>query len=93
MRAGRMPDYIGIIRILEKFNLLPAIFFLKSRAECDAALTARGALPMLRISEEFDDSLYDLLDRFPSLNNHRQLKVLRSWGLASHHGGQLPHGK
>jgi superfamily II RNA helicase len=90
LRAGRMPDYIGIIGILEKFNLLPAIFFLKSRAECDAALTARGALPMLRNSEEFDDSLYDLLDRFPALNNHRQLKVLRSWGLASHHGGQLP---
>ena len=90
LRAGRMPDYIGIIRILEKFNLLPAIFFLKSRAECDAALTARGALPMLRNCEEFDDSLYDLLDRFPTLNNHRQLKVLRSWGLASHHGGQLP---
>jgi superfamily II RNA helicase len=90
LRAGRMPDYIGIIRILEKFNLLPAIFFLKSRAECDAALTARGALPMLRNSAEFDDSLYDLLDRFPALNNHRQLKVLRSWGLASHHGGQLP---
>jgi superfamily II RNA helicase len=90
LRAGRMPDYIGIIRILEKFNLLPAIFFLKSRAECDAALTSRGALPMLRNSEEFDDSLYDLLDRFPALNNHRQLKVLRSLGLASHHGGQLP---
>ncbi len=36
----RMPDYGGIIRVLERFNLLPAIFFLKSRAECDAALTA-----------------------------------------------------
>ncbi|MGD0278452.1 MAG: DEAD/DEAH box helicase [Smithella sp.] len=90
LRGARMPDYIGIIRILEKFNLLPAIFFLKSRSECDAALTARGVLPMLRNSAEFDDSLYDLLDRFPTLNNHRQLKALRSSGLASHHGGQLP---
>src|SRR5271157_636738 len=50
LRGARMPDYIGIIRILEKFNLLPAIFFLKSRSECDAALTARGVLPMLRNS-------------------------------------------
>ena len=39
-----MPDYAGIIQILDTFNLLPAIFFLKSRAECDAALTARGSL-------------------------------------------------
>jgi len=90
LRGGSMPDYIGIIRILERFNLLPAIFFLKSRAECDAALTARGTLSSPENSVGFDDALYDLLDRFPSLNNHRQLKALRSRGLAAHHGGQLP---
>jgi superfamily II RNA helicase len=90
LRGGKIPDYAGIIRILERFNLLPAIFFLKSRAECDAALTTRGMLPPLRNSAEFDNALYDLLDRFPSLNNHRQLKSLRSAGIASHHGGQLP---
>jgi superfamily II RNA helicase len=90
LRGGPMPDYIGMIRILERFNLLPAIFFLKSRAECDAALTARGTLPSPENSVGFNDSLYDLLDRFPSLNNHRQLKALRSRGLAAHHGGQLP---
>ena len=89
-RGRNMPDYIGIIRILERFNLLPAIFFLKSRAECDAALTARGTLSSPENSVEFNDSLYELLDRFPTLNNHRQLKVLRSWSIASHHGGQLP---
>ncbi|MGB5217328.1 MAG: DEAD/DEAH box helicase [Smithella sp.] len=90
MRSGKMPDYIGLIKVLEKFNLLPAIFFLKSRAECDAALTARGTLTSPENSVGFNDALYELLDRFPSLNNHRQLKALRSWGLAAHHGGQLP---
>jgi superfamily II RNA helicase len=90
LRGGPMPDYIGIIRILERFNLLPAIFFLKSRAECDAALTARGTLSSPENSVGFNDSLYELLDRFPSLANHRQLKALRSWGIAAHHGGQLP---
>ena len=90
MSGGKMPDYIGIIRVLEKFDLLPAIFFLKSRAECDAALTARGTLSSPEDSAGFNDSLYELLERFPSLNNHRQLKALRNWGLASHHGGQLP---
>jgi superfamily II RNA helicase len=89
-RGRNMPDYIGIIRILERFNLLPAIFFLKSRAECDEALNARGSLPQLYNSTEFDDCLYELLDRFPSLSGHRQLKALRTAGLAAHHGGQLP---
>jgi superfamily II RNA helicase len=89
-RGKQMPDYGGIIRILEIFNLLPAIFFLKSRAECDAALTARSSLAPLTNSLEFNDCLYDLLERFPSLSGHRQLKALRSAGLAAHHGGQLP---
>ena len=90
LRGGKMPDYIGIIRVLEKFNLLPAIFFLKSRAECDVALTARGMLAPLQQSAEFEYSIEELLGRFPTLASHRQLKVLRSMGLASHHGGQLP---
>jgi ATP-dependent RNA helicase HelY len=89
-RGGQMPDYGGIIRILERFNLLPAIFFLKSRAECDAALMARSSLTPLTNSSEFNDSLYELLERFPSLSSHRQLKALRSAGLVAHHGGQLP---
>ena len=89
-RGGQMPDYGGIIRILERFHLLPAIFFLKSRAECDAALTARSSLAPLTNSPEFNDSLYELLERFPSLSSHRQLKALRSAGLVAHHGGQLP---
>jgi len=89
-RGRQLPDFGGIIRVLERFNLLPAIFFLKSRAECDAALMARSSLAPLTNSVEFDESLYDLLDRFPSLSSHRQLKALRSAGLAAHHGGQLP---
>lgn len=85
-----MPEYGGIIRVMEKFNLLPAIFFLKSRSECDAALRARDFLLPLPPSAEFDDSLDELLERFPTLQNHRQLKSLRSFGIAAHHGGQLP---
>jgi len=86
----RMPEYGSIIRILERFNLLPAIFFLKSRVECDAALTAKEFLSPLPYSIEFNDSLQELLKRFPSLTNHRQLKALQSFGIAAHHGGQLP---
>ena len=89
-RGRETPDYAGIIRGLEKFNLLPAIFFLKSRAECDAALKARGMLPPLSYDVEFENSLSELLGRFPSLEHHRQLKALRTAGIAAHHGGQLP---
>jgi len=88
--SQRPPDYAGIIRVLDRFNLLPAIFFLKSRAECDAALSSRSGLPPLKASDAFVDDLYEMLDRFPSLGPHRQIKALRSAGLAAHHGGQLP---
>jgi len=88
--SRRPPDYAGILRVLERFNMLPAIFFLKSRAECDAALSSRPGLPPVKNSDEFENDLYDLLDRFPSLGGHRQLKALRIGGLAAHHGGQLP---
>ena len=88
--SHRPPDYAGIIRVLERFNLLPAIFFLKSRAECDAALSCRSGLTPLKANDAFTDDLYELLDRFPSLSSHRQIKALRAAGLAAHHGGQLP---
>lgn len=88
--SRRPPDYAGIIRVLERFNLLPAIFFLKSRAECDAALNCRTGLTALKGNDAFTDDLYELLDRFPTLGSHRQIKALRAAGLAAHHGGQLP---
>ena len=88
--SRRPPDYAGIIRVLERFNLLPAIFFLKSRAECDAALTCRSGLTPLKENDALADDLYDLLDRFPTLGSHRQIRALRTAGLAAHHGGQLP---
>ena len=88
--SRKPPDYAGIIRVLERFNLLPAIFFLKSRAECDAALSCRPGLPPLENHGSFDVDLSEMLERFPSLGGHRQMRALRSAGLAAHHGGQLP---
>jgi superfamily II RNA helicase len=85
-----MPDYGGIIRILDEFDLLPAIFFLKSRAECDAALKSASALKPLNQSWKFSETLDELLRRYPALQSHRQWKILQSFGLAAHHGGQLP---
>ena len=88
--SRNLPDYAGIIRVLGEFNLLPAIFFLKSRAECDTALNCRKSLPPLNNYEKLNNDLAEMLHRFPYLENHRQLKALKSAGIAAHHGGQLP---
>lgn len=90
---GQPPPFGEIIRILRKYQLLPAIFFLKSRSECDAALKACGRLP----DDYKDDSFYYTMDetisRFPYLQNHKQLYYLTTARVASHHAGQLPSWK
>ena len=79
-----------MIDVLKQFHLLPAIFFLKSRAECDAALGMCGAMSDPTDDEAFVRELESLLDRFPYLRSHRQLDELRTARVAAHHGGQLP---
>lgn len=91
-RRGRdNPPHFGeIIRVLETFNLLPAIFFLKSRSECNAAVaTCRGGAEPDEDQGFFTD-LEALLEKVPYLRNHRQLHYLNAARVAAHHGGQLP---
>ena len=88
--AGRPPDFGQIINVLEEFDLLPAIFFLKSRSECDAALKSCFKGAAHRKDENFDGALEELLSRFPYLRNHKQLNYLERAQVATHHGGQLP---
>ncbi|HQM90934.1 MAG TPA: DEAD/DEAH box helicase [Syntrophales bacterium] len=89
-KGGRgIPPYGEIVRALRHFDLLPAIFFLQSRAECDSALKS------CRASTEptepgFEEALRELIDRTPRLAQHKQLDQLRHARVASHHGGQLP---
>ena len=87
-----LPPFGDMIDVLARFRLLPAIFFLKSRAECDAAL---GMCREADEREEGEDDpfareLEASLDRFPYLRNHRQIPALRTARVAAHHGGQLP---
>ena len=90
---GQSPPFGEIIRILGKYQLLPAIFFLKSRSECDAALKACGRLPDDDRDDSFHYTLEETLSRFPYLANHKQLHYLTSARVASHHAGQLPSWK
>ncbi len=86
--------YGQIIYNLRKHNLLPAIFFLKSRAECDRAI--RQCPDSSRSPEEqaaFEKDLNDCLNRFSFLQGHLALPRLKNSRVASHHAGHLPFWK
>jgi len=95
-RRGRPAkiDFGNIIKCLRELNLLPAIFFLKSRSDCDQAL--KTCLPVKRSSGErkrLDESLRSFLKAYPHLEGHRQIRAILEYKVASHHGGQLPYWK
>jgi len=87
-------DFGNIIESLGKLNLLPTIFYLKSRKECDRALRT---CPYVKLSLKEDSELRTVvrsfLERYPHLKNHRQMSYLIKSRVASHHGGQLPYWK
>ncbi|MDD5711747.1 MAG: ATP-dependent DNA helicase, partial [Smithellaceae bacterium] len=89
-RGGRPPHFGEIIRVLEHFNLLPAIFFLKSRSECDGAIKTCRCEEERIENDDFHYSLDEQLERFPYLKNHKQLYHLEKARVAAHHAGQLP---
>ncbi|MBN2283016.1 MAG: DEAD/DEAH box helicase [Deltaproteobacteria bacterium] len=84
------PPFDDIISVLRTFNLLPAIFFLKSRQECDNAVTRIKTSSSRTDEFLFDEDSRSILERFPFLKKHRQLIHLRRSRVAAHHGGQLP---
>ncbi|HUH65183.1 MAG TPA: DEAD/DEAH box helicase [Syntrophales bacterium] len=90
---GKMPPFGEIIRVLGKYQLLPAIFFLKSRSECDAALKTCGRLADSDADDTFYYTLEETISRFPYLGSHKQLHYLTESRVASHHAGQLPSWK
>ncbi len=84
-----------IMGTLRELNLLPAIFFLKSRADCDAALSQVGSLPD-ESPERFEarqELIANYLEKYPFLSDHPHLKRIRRQGVAAHHAGHLPHYK
>jgi superfamily II RNA helicase len=91
-RHGRMerglPRFGEILEVLEHHHLLPAIFFLKSRSECDAAL--RMCPPVDHAPDHFEEDMRETIENYPYLQNHRQLHELATARVAAHHGGQLP---
>ncbi|MGD9122325.1 MAG: DEAD/DEAH box helicase [Desulfobacterales bacterium] len=95
-RQHRLPDhrvpFDDVLRVLHKYHLLPALFFLKSRADCDRALElCRGKSP---IGADRKTLLKKRVDAFgrqsPHIHRHRQRWFLENLAIGSHHAGQLP---
>jgi superfamily II RNA helicase len=93
--ASNMNSNFGwIIDQLRRWNLLPAIFFLKSRSDCDQAIQKNPPTSgHTRNDLAFRRDLQAFLKQYPFLRDHRQLPYLERFRVGSHHGGQLPQWK
>ncbi|MFH1135969.1 MAG: DEAD/DEAH box helicase [Pseudomonadota bacterium] len=96
-QGGQVQTPFGrILGVLEEADLLPAIFFLKSRSDCDLALqrcyhSAGYQDPESR--RRLEERVEELLERYPLLKSHHHLKYLLGPGVAAHHAGHMPHWK
>ncbi|GAB6905882.1 DSH domain protein [Desulfosarcina cetonica] len=91
-RGRGLPPFGDILRVLKAFDLLPAIFFLKSRSDCDAALNlCHGAVPLSDDQKaRIIDRVHQLTENSPHLAQHRQRLHVEQAGVAAHHSGHLP---
>lgn len=88
---SRYPAYGEVIRHLKGLDLLPAIFFLKSRADCDRAILSCPASASLGPNRNRARALVgEWISRHPYLKGNRQLKPLTESLVGAHHAGQLP---
>lgn len=91
-----LPNIPQIMDALRQANLLPAIFFLKSRADCEKAIslcvTQRSEKPAVK-RDGFNTRLNSLLKQYPFMRHHQHLGILKAARVGAHHGGQLPHWK
>jgi ATP-dependent RNA helicase HelY len=88
----KLPPFGDIMRVLKKYRLLPAIFFLKSRADCDHALDLchDDLIHDRNRKEKLSRRVDTLVSQSPHIAGHRQLWHLEHLGVGAHHSGQLP---
>ena len=90
---GQVPPIPDLLGVLDKYNLLPAIFFLKSRSDCDSAIVAGSAFKRtedkIRQTER-EKRINELVEKLPRIADHKHMTILRKKGLGAHHSGQLP---
>ncbi len=83
-------DMNGIVSTMREFQLLPAIIFLKSRADCDKALQVLRPHPDASDEEDFIEAIKNVTEFYPELRSRPQMDHLITRRAASHHAGQLP---
>ncbi len=94
-RPPSRPDVVGR---LEREGLLPAIYFVFSRAGCDAAVQQCLRSGLRLITQQESAQVREIVDRRCAAIPSQDLAVLRFWewrealerGLAAHHAGMLP---
>ncbi len=79
-----------ILSCLREFDLLPAIFFFKSRSDCDNSVSKLVQFPEKEDSRDMAGMIEMFLEKYPDLRNQRQLKRLMSCRVGAHHAGHLP---
>ena len=87
-----LPPFGDILQVLKKYDLLPAIFFLKSRSDCDAALdSCRGNQIFVpgRL-QRLNRKIEAFVQNTPHIATHRQRWHLENLAVGAHHSGQLP---
>ncbi|MGD9015859.1 MAG: DEAD/DEAH box helicase [Desulfobacterales bacterium] len=88
----QLPPFGAMLKVLRRYQLLPAIFFLKSRSDCGRAIglcldnTISDPDRKGRLSRRF----MELTQAVPRLQRHHQRWQLENLGVGAHHSGQLP---
>ncbi len=88
-----LPPMNEILRVLRRYNLLPAIFFMKSRADCDKSLESCDSEGLDQTPDRkmvLAETITEMISRDPYLAGHKQLRYIRDKAVAAHHSGHLP---
>ncbi len=97
-RRWRTPRRDGLIASLAARDLLPAIFFVFSRAGCDDAATALSQTGLISISPDEKREITDIVARHTGALSASDLDILGfdrflaslHAGVAAHHAGMVP---
>jgi ATP-dependent RNA helicase HelY len=103
VRSANLPrieriDRPEVVQLLERANLLPAIFFIFSRVGCDAAVQQVRRSGVRLTTPEERTEIRGIVDHLTRTLRDEDLAVLGYWewrenlerGVASHHAGLLP---
>ncbi|MBF0119066.1 MAG: DEAD/DEAH box helicase [Desulfobacterales bacterium] len=89
---SKPPRFGEILQVLRRFDLLPAIFFLKSRMDCDNALSYcnQNHHKDTETKNKLKNRIQELTSEYSHISRHKHMSRLEHQFVASHHSGQLP---